>query len=293
MERPASSHFQGGRVDPFVEQLKQLCAAHPTRCKWVIVPMHATGRTLGERLALEGTNWLNLRFVTPLDIASHGRAVPCGTQYRPFRGRTGTCVDDAPPPRSSAARWLLLPRSADHPTMAQALWTTVRELRMTGVRSDSLRPEIFSSAAKHAELVASLSAYEHFLEDHNRGDMATVYEEAVKHPEWCPIQPEDCWTELPDTNWSPLQRLLMDSLGGERVHPSAYSISGVSVPRGACGRVSQSGSRRMPRIRFAFLMAPASIPAHSPACRILFRSISATALRGFAARLREISRDCC
>ena len=29
--------------------------------------------------------------------------------------------------------------------------------------------------------------------------MATVYEEAVKHPDWCPIQPQDCWTELPDT----------------------------------------------------------------------------------------------
>ena len=56
-------------MDPFVDQLKELCAAHPTRAKWVFVPTHAIGRTLGERLALEGTNWLNLRFVTPLDIA--------------------------------------------------------------------------------------------------------------------------------------------------------------------------------------------------------------------------------
>lgn len=40
-----------------------------TRAKWVFVPPHAIGRTLGERLALEGTNWINLRFVTPLDIA--------------------------------------------------------------------------------------------------------------------------------------------------------------------------------------------------------------------------------
>jgi hypothetical protein len=56
-------------VDPFIEQLKQLCAAHPMRSKWVFVPSHGIGRTLGERIALEGTNWLNLRFVTPLDIA--------------------------------------------------------------------------------------------------------------------------------------------------------------------------------------------------------------------------------
>ena len=56
-------------MDPFIEQLKHLCIAHPTRNKWVFVPSHPIGRTLGERLALEGTDWLNLRFVTPLDIA--------------------------------------------------------------------------------------------------------------------------------------------------------------------------------------------------------------------------------
>jgi hypothetical protein len=42
---------------------------------------------------------------------------------------------------------------ADHPTMAQALWTRVRELRMAGVRSEALKPEVFSSWIKHAELV--------------------------------------------------------------------------------------------------------------------------------------------
>ena len=35
----------------------------------MFVPTHAVGLTIGERIALEGTNWLNLRFVTPLDIA--------------------------------------------------------------------------------------------------------------------------------------------------------------------------------------------------------------------------------
>ena len=56
-------------MDPFVAQLARLCTAHRTRAKWVFVPAHSIGRTLGERLALAGTDWLNLRFVTPLDIA--------------------------------------------------------------------------------------------------------------------------------------------------------------------------------------------------------------------------------
>ena len=71
--------------------------------------------------------------------------------------------------------------------------------------------------------------------------MATVYEEAVKHPDWCPIQPQDCWTELPDADWNPLQRALIDAMPGERVQPRALDAlrrvspapSGVSRGRSA------------------------------------------------------------
>ena len=55
-------------MDPFVTQLAHLCTTHRTRAKWVFVPAHSLGRTIGERIALEGTNWLNLRFVTPLGV---------------------------------------------------------------------------------------------------------------------------------------------------------------------------------------------------------------------------------
>src|SRR5258705_8916466 len=54
---------------PFFEQLKDLRSVQPTRAKWVFVPTHAIGRTIGDRLALGGTDWANLRFVTPLDVA--------------------------------------------------------------------------------------------------------------------------------------------------------------------------------------------------------------------------------
>jgi hypothetical protein len=56
-------------MDPFITQLASLSREHVTRNKWVFVPSHAIGHTCGERVALGGTNWLNLRFVTPLDIA--------------------------------------------------------------------------------------------------------------------------------------------------------------------------------------------------------------------------------
>src|SRR5215213_9932954 len=195
-------------MDPFVQQLAELCGTHVTRAKWVFVPSHGVGRTLGERIALDGTDWLNLRFVTPLDLALRMGA--------PFLVERGIDPSEEGLGPALIMRLLLdLPIEggyfrplADQPTMAQALYATVRELRMAGVKSGDLKSEAFESAAKHAEMRALLSAYEQFLVGNNRGDMATVYEEAVKHPDWCPIQPEDCWTELPDTVWTPLQRTL-------------------------------------------------------------------------------------
>src|SRR3954449_11858770 len=174
-------------MDPFVQQLAALCRDQVTRCKWVFVPSHAVGRTIGERIALEGTNWLNLRFVTPLDVALRMGA--------PFLVERGIDPSEEGLGPALMMRLLLdLPLAggyfrplADQPTLAQALWTTVRELRMAGVRSDALTPAVFSSPAKHAEIVALLSAYERFLDEHQRADMSTVYREAVLHPDWCPI----------------------------------------------------------------------------------------------------------
>src|SRR4051812_18556332 len=180
-------------MDPFIAQLARLASEHPTRVKWVFVPTHAIGRTIGERIVLDGTNWLNLRFVTPLDIA-----LVMGAPFLVERGIDPS--EEGLGPALMMRLLLDLPFEggyfrplADQPTMAQALWTTVRELRMAGVKSQDLTAEAFESPAKHAELRALLASYERFLADNSRGDMATVYEEAVLHPDWCPIQAQDCW----------------------------------------------------------------------------------------------------
>jgi hypothetical protein len=248
-------------MDPFVLQLSELCRAHVTRSKWVFVSTHAIGRTIGERIALGGTNWLNLRFVTPLDIALRMGA--------PFLVERGIDPSEEGLGPALMMRLLLgMPADrgyfrplADQPTMAQALWTTIRELRMAGVKSADLRPDAFESKAKHDELVALLAAYERFLDANARGDMAGVYEEALKHPDWCPIQPEDCWTELPDAVWAPVQRRLRDAMPGEHMLPRALSIPGAAIPR----RFGEAAVTRVepepPKAPLAFLLtAPPDLP---------------------------------
>ena len=291
-------------TDPFVAQLAGLCKAHVTRAKWVFVPSHSVGRTIGERIALNGTNWLNLRFITPLDVALRMGApflvergidpseeglgpalmmrllldLPQSSetpQAGPVREQPHFVLAQEHLSRVSAPRKAGRPRSrppaggaspvegyfrplADQPTMAQALYATLRELRMAGIMSNDLKPEAFESAAKHAELRALLESYENYLTANNRGDMAAVYEEAMLHPDWCPIQSEDCWTELPDTIWSPLQRRLIDAMPGERIVPRVLAIPGATVPRRLSGVRLQRIAAHSVSNPLASLMSPAS-----------------------------------
>ena len=41
-------------VSPSLDELAEIYRTEPTRAEWVIVPSHALGRTLGERLVLLG-----------------------------------------------------------------------------------------------------------------------------------------------------------------------------------------------------------------------------------------------
>jgi ATP-dependent helicase/nuclease subunit B len=257
-------------VDPFIDQLKSLCTEYPTRSKWVFVPDHATGRTLGERITVEGTNWINLRFVTPLDIALRMGA--------PFLVERGIDPSEEGLGPALMMRLLLNLRQeggyfrplADHPTMAQAIWATLHELRMAGIPTDALEPEVFSSPAKHNELVALLLAYEQFLKQNKRADMAGVYEEALRHQDWCPIKSQDCWTEIPDIHWSPLQRQLIDSMPGERFIPHSFELSGVRIPRRLRSRSTERRLANATTNELAYLMSPASVPARTlPSSKIM------------------------
>src|SRR6187431_490161 len=140
--------------DPFISQLKDLSAVAPTRAKWVFVPTHAIGRMIGDRLVLEGHDWANLRFVTPLDIATRMGA--------PFLVERGIDPSEEGLGPALIMRLLLgLPEQpsyfrplAHHPAMAQALWTTIREMRMAGLKPGDLKADAFGSTAKHAEMRA-------------------------------------------------------------------------------------------------------------------------------------------
>jgi ATP-dependent helicase/nuclease subunit B len=217
--------------DPLLKQLAELCRAEPTRAKWVFVPSHSVGLTLGDRLAREGCDWANLRLVTPLDVAIRMAA--------PFLLERG--IDPSGEqlgPALMMRLMLALPEGqgyfrpmAEHTSMAEALWRTIRELRYAGVRAADLEGMQFTAHAdKRREVVALLSAYECHLEAMKVADMPVVLQEASTHADWCPIAAGDLVTELPDAIWSPRVRQFLDGLPGRRIAPRAPVLPGVPLP---------------------------------------------------------------
>lgn len=255
-----------GMPNPFVEQLTGLCRRWPTRSKWVIVPSHSIGHTLAERLVLGGTDWTNLRFVTPLDLALR--------MAGPFLvERNIEPSEDTLGPALMVRLLLELPDSkgyfrslADQPSIGEALWNTIRELRMAGVTSQHLASASFGSADKKRELTNLLSSYEKYLAGAKVADMPSVFEEAVRHREYCPIQPDHCWTELPDAAWPLLEQQLIDSLSGEHIEPARVMVRGLRLPRrlrssppGSANPLSVTASSDVDRL--AFLLNSEKAPA--------------------------------
>jgi ATP-dependent helicase/nuclease subunit B len=215
------------------------------------VPGYGVGHTLAERLAREGTSWANLRVLPPFKLALEMAA--------PFLVEQG--IDPVPDGLGPAliARLLLdLPKStpayfrplAEQPGMGDALWATLRELRLAGITADALRADVFDVPAKAAELRALLQAYERHLATARLADAPMVYAEALRHLDVCPIRPDDLRLAWPGGCWSPRERAFLDALPGERVAARVLAPPGLETPR----RVPELGSRTEP-------VAPGASPA--------------------------------
>ncbi len=256
---------------PFFTQLADMCRAHPTRAKWVIVPSHAVGLTAGDRLARAGTSWMNLHLVTPTDLAVR--------MAGPFLIEAGIDPNDDTLGPAVMLRVLgdvraVTPfyRDVDHhPSMAEAWWRTLQELRMTGLTSDDLQAEAFASREKHEAVVALVRRYEQLLRDEHRADLPSVYEVALTHATYCPVRDVDLLVEYPHTGWPPLVRRFLDALPATRVAAHALEVPGVAASertRRGCAPVEPvaadparaTGAGRLVWLRCADLLSPPTNP---------------------------------
>ena len=255
-------------TDPFLNQLAEICRTEPTRAKWVLVPSHTLGHTLAERFARESGSWLNVRFTTPVDLATRTAAphlVDAG--INPIGDDLGAplvmrLLRELPRDVPSYFRNL-----AEHHTMGEAVWSTVVELRLAGVGSSALKASAFQSLAKHAELQALLAAYEAWLEAEHRADEAVIYRTALEHVVECPVRREDLVLDLLDTLWSPLVRQFIGALPGEHRARQVTALPGLSLPR----RLAASPRDEQPTTSpLARLLAPPDRTTNAPKAHLAF-----------------------
>lgn len=210
-------------MDPFISQLASLARNQRTRTKWVFIPYASLKWTLSERLLHNGCEWSNFRFTTPFELALESTApdlVARGVNPKP-EGLGPSLLHKllvGLPARTKPHFRQLI----DQPGMAEALWATLREVRMAGLTHRQLSKAL--NGNKKSELTALLKAYETYLETHALADRAAVFQASGATA----VQPEDLLLELPSTLWSPLERRFLDAQKAERIKPRAPSLP---VPR--------------------------------------------------------------
>jgi ATP-dependent helicase/nuclease subunit B len=252
-------------TDPLVAQLASLCRAEPTRARWVIVPSHAVGRALSERLARDGTDWLNLRFVTPFGLALDTAAPFLVEQgLDPLPDGLGSnllmrLLMDLPP--GTPAYFAPL---ADQPQMGAALWSATRELRLAGVSAATLPAAAFEDARKHGELQALLAAYERHLAERKLADTADVFRAAAAHVTASPVGAEDLVIEAPGMALPPLVRAFVDALPGEHVPGAAPVVPGLKLPRRLSDGRAEAPPYRDNAVTFPSRLACLLDPARAP-----------------------------
>ncbi|MCX6618984.1 MAG: hypothetical protein NTZ98_23165, partial [Acidobacteria bacterium] len=219
-------------MEPFLTQLTELCRNKPWQTKWVIVPNHALGRMIGERLARAGVAWANLRFTPPFDLALQIAGADLASSGVGLfdEGAAPALVLrlllDLPPVVTSYFRVL-----ADQPGIAEALWSALRDLRFACLSSDRVVAEAFANADKQRELQALFTSYEAYLATNRLLDSAGVLELAAQRAADLSTVPADTLIEFPGTCTTLLERRFLDALPVDRLRARQIEIPGLQQPR--------------------------------------------------------------
>jgi ATP-dependent helicase/nuclease subunit B len=219
-------------MEALLRQLADICDNHRWQPKWVIVPSHALGRMLGERLVRQGVNWANLRFIPPAALAiqiAGPRLAVNGVRF----------LDEDSGPALVLKLLLDLPADvpayfrplADQPGMAEALWSALRDTRLAGLAASDLTPTAFPSPAKHAEVQALATAYEQYLASGGLADTAATLREATRWATEGPIHSGDVLIEVPPACTSLLERQFLDALPMAPIPVRTLHIPELREPR--------------------------------------------------------------
>ncbi|MGH9456086.1 MAG: PD-(D/E)XK nuclease family protein [Thermoanaerobaculia bacterium] len=155
-----------------------LCRDHLLREKILVVPSLAIGHQIADRIAREGTPWVNLRAETVRTLADAVTADALAAEGVTLlsRAQALALVERACAPM----RLDYFASLADRPGLHRAIQRSIDDLRLAGATAASLDPASFEHPAKAADLRRILEEYETTLAEENFIDRTGVVLRAVR-----------------------------------------------------------------------------------------------------------------
>ncbi|MBS4021350.1 MAG: PD-(D/E)XK nuclease family protein [Dethiobacter sp.] len=167
-------------MNALLRELAAVCRLHTTTEKLLVVPGLSAGHQLLESLSKSGQPWLNLRPVTPFELAQMAAA-------RELKQRRLSVLSDGESlllieetlREMEDAGLLCYFAPLKEAGLARILHPTLAEIRLAGIKASELDPAAFVDAAKGKEVAMLLAGYERKLAGRCLADQAEVYSLAL------------------------------------------------------------------------------------------------------------------
>lgn len=207
--------------EPLLCALEQACREFPARRKVLLLSDPARGAAILERLTRR-TSWANLLVQSPARYAEE------------LAGSTLEQRAPLPPAAGPGlAAWLLsgpvkagrLNALAASPGTAQALWRTLRDLRLAGVSSQDLEGRHFLAPKRHEEIRALLAGYERALADNGWHDEADALRAGAARAD----KSQDLVLVPEPQRWNALEQALIDACAHRRRAVTLHREGGLSA----------------------------------------------------------------
>jgi len=165
-----------------VEFLSRFCREHRLDKKYLICPSYKVGRQIGESLAKEGENWVNLHFMTLSALAQQivGAELSRTGMRLLSKPRAFFLVEKIFRRLKNEAELDYFGKIEATTGIVRALENSIFELRMAGLKSRDLEPWNFIDERKGREVKRLLRAYEDELHREKLIDLPGLYELALK-----------------------------------------------------------------------------------------------------------------
>jgi len=198
--------------------LADFCSRHLLDEKIFIVPSFQVGHQIGERLCKAGHSWINLRFVTSASLAQQVVGYKLSQSgIKQINAASSTILIDKIFRRLQDSGKLeyfgeLTPSFG----VINAVYRAVYSLRMVGIKSGELKPELFSSFKKGNEVQLLLRAYEGELKNKKLIDLPGLFSLAVNQIE-NKIDDQRYFLCLKDLPLSQVEKTFITKIAGERL----------------------------------------------------------------------------